>query len=514
MKRAYVLTIVMAILFNLLPYQTVSVSAKSDSLEKRENPVNLEKERIDRIKEKKEIKEAPINSFKAELDKKINPQNFSSYVDADGVYWEIEPNDIWYEANQIEQWRLIRGAINDYSNEDGYDEDYYWVEVTSKGKIGLVGITEDAYSAEGMVFDLYDENGTFITSSYSYYDEEGIPFQYFEADIKPGIYYINVWSTYSYENYVDLDYAFEMRMLQGGPDELEESTTRLSGGGRYETAVEISKNGWTKSEYAVLATGFNFPDALSATPLAQKYNAPLLLSDKYKLPSSVEKELKRLGVKKVILVGGQGVLSTVLENNIRKLGMSVTRITGNHRYETAINIAKHLGNNGELVVATGENFADALSMAPIAANLQMPIILVQKNSTPKVVQSYLKGKNVVKTYVIGGTGVISSGVAKSFPSAERISGSNRYQTNSRIIDKFKNSLNFSKLYIATGTNYPDALAGSALAAKNSSALLLTDYVPTYYTKEIIKTHRSSVLDYYILGGEAAVPIGTLYNLFY
>lgn len=511
MKRVFVLMIVMSTLLNLVHYK--SVLAESEPFEKRETAVKLDKEKLDRIKEQENIKVTPKHSFKEELDMKINSQRFSSYVDADGVYWEIEPNDTWYDADQIEQWNLIRGSIDDYNNEDEFDEDYYWIEVTSSGKIALVGITEDEYSAEGMVFDLYDENGAFITTSFTYYDDEGVPFQYFEEDVTPGIYYVNVWNTYSYEHYVDVGYAFEIRTIQNEPVELEESITRLSGGGRYETAVEISKSGWNKSEHAIIATGLNFPDALSATPLAQKYHAPLLLSDKYKLPSSVEKELKRLGVKKVILVGGQGVLSTTLENYIKKLGISVLRITGNHRYETAVNIAKHIGNNGEIVVATGENFADALSMAPVAANLQIPIVLVQKNTTPKVVQTYLKGKKIVKSYVIGGTGVISSGVAKSFPSAERISGSNRYQTNSRIIDKFKGSLDFSKLYIATGTNYPDALAGSALAAKNSSSLLLTDYYPASYTKDVINTHRSNVLDYYVLGGEAAVPHETLYNLF-
>ena len=55
---------------------------------------------------------------------------------------------------------------------------------------------------------------------------------------------------------------------------------RIEGTNRYEIAVAISKEGWTNSNYVILVTGEDFPDALCATPLASLYNAPILLTNK------------------------------------------------------------------------------------------------------------------------------------------------------------------------------------------------------------------------------------------
>ncbi|KJR45615.1 N-acetylmuramoyl-L-alanine amidase [Desulfosporosinus sp. I2] len=54
----------------------------------------------------------------------------------------------------------------------------------------------------------------------------------------------------------------------------------MAGFDRFETASKIAKSGWTQSDYAILAYGGNYPDALSSAPLAKKYNAPILLNDR------------------------------------------------------------------------------------------------------------------------------------------------------------------------------------------------------------------------------------------
>ncbi|ADK14763.1 MULTISPECIES: cell wall-binding repeat-containing protein [Clostridium] len=257
---------------------------------------------------------------------------------------------------------------------------------------------------------------------------------------------------------------------------------RICGDDRYATAIEVSKNGWANgSEYAVLANGQNFPDALSAAPLAKKYNAPILLNPDSDLDSRVENELQRLGVKQVFIIGGPSVISDTIKNKLERLNIKTTRLWGQNRYETSIKIAEQLNFNGQVVVVNGENFADALSIAPIAAEKSMPVILTLPNTLPESVANYIKNNKITKTYVIGEKDVVSGSIANSFPNSERIwnsnkfyNGSSRYDTNIAVLNKFRNDLNLSNIYLASGENFPDALAGSALAAKNSSAIALVN----------------------------------------
>ncbi|MCA1065270.1 cell wall-binding repeat-containing protein [Rossellomorea aquimaris] len=289
---------------------------------------------------------------------------------------------------------------------------------------------------------------------------------------------------------------------------------RISGADRYETAVEISKEGWEQSDVAVIATGRNYPDALSATPLAYHHDAPLLLTNTTTLPQSVKDELVRLNVKKVILVGGKSVISPDVEKELKNLGIkTVSRISGADRYETSVKIAEQLGFTDRAVVATGQSFADALSIAPIAAALEMPILLTKKSGTPEAVRSYMEESMFEQFYVIGGESAIPEESAEEFMNYERLSGSDRYETNSSIIHYFSGELNMSTPFIATGKNYPDALAGSALAALNGNPVVLTHPKEVQFTTMDTLATFAPVTDrYYILGGEGAVSSSVVDSL--
>ncbi|KKI90650.1 hypothetical protein WQ54_21995 [Bacillus sp. SA1-12] len=292
---------------------------------------------------------------------------------------------------------------------------------------------------------------------------------------------------------------------------------RLAGDDRYDTAVKISQDGWFdgEAETAVLATGANFPDALSATPLAYRYNAPLLLTRQASLPSVVKNELIRLGVSQVFIVGGTNAISADVERQVKNMGIKVTRLSGSDRYATSVKIADEIGADaGSVVVATGSNFADALSIAPIAAQLEMPILLSRKDSVPGSVTTFMNNWNVEKSYVIGGVNAISDAAAKKLTGWQRISGADRYATNSKIIDTFIDDIDPFYTYFATGTNYPDALAGSALAAQYFSPVILTNPVKANTaTKTTVQKYMDETYVYYILGGETALPQSAIDQLF-
>ncbi|AUD14995.1 MULTISPECIES: cell wall-binding repeat-containing protein [unclassified Planococcus (in: firmicutes)] len=289
---------------------------------------------------------------------------------------------------------------------------------------------------------------------------------------------------------------------------------RLSGESRYDTAVEVSKKGWSTSGKAVIATGGDFPDALSAAPLAAYQNAPLLLTKTDSLPQAVKDELKRLKVTEVTLIGGQGAISPMVEMELKDLKIKTTRISGKNRYETSVNIAKKMTNSTQAVVATGSTFADALSIAPVAGSQKMPILLTKPNGLPAEVKAHFAAKAYSKTFIVGGKGAVSDSTAKEIKNPVRLSGASRYETNSAVINHFKASFDNQNMYLSTGANYPDALAGSVLAAKTKAPLVLTaPNGPNAATVKTVQTQLKTVSGIYILGGEGALPTQSIQQLF-
>jgi putative cell wall-binding protein len=153
-------------------------------------------------------------------------------------------------------------------------------------------------------------------------------------------------------------FSFSLPALADTPPEI----TRLAGADRYATAQAIAKAGWRLSEYAILAYGENFSDALSAVVLSKKYDAPILLTNSESLPDATKQSLIDLQVKNVLIIGGTGVISTSIETELHSMGITPTRIAGQDRYETSVKIAEQISSPSELIVATGEDYSDALSI--------------------------------------------------------------------------------------------------------------------------------------------------------
>ncbi|KPU45157.1 N-acetylmuramoyl-L-alanine amidase LytC precursor [Oxobacter pfennigii] len=294
---------------------------------------------------------------------------------------------------------------------------------------------------------------------------------------------------------------------------------RLSGSDRYKTAVSISQKGWPDgSDYAVIARGDDFADALCAGPLAKKYNAPILLTMTDSLGADTLEELKRLKVKNIIIVGGTGAVSQNVESTIFTAGIShMERIWGSDRYETSAKIAEKVGTSTKVVLATGENFPDALSVSAIAANMGMPILLTMKDSLPEGARQYIINNGVTNTYLIGGNGVISDGVMYTVPGFKRLGGIDRYETNVLVMQEFAGSLNFSNIFTAVGDGpngdeFADALSGAVLAAQTASPLILANGVLPAVTADFLKTRVTGESTVTALGGEAVMPVTVIEGL--
>lgn len=140
-------------------------------------------------------------------------------------------------------------------------------------------------------------------------------------------------------------------------------------------------NGWTKSDYAVLALGEDYPDALCAAPLAGKYKAPILLTETNSIPASTLATIQQLQVKNIFIIGGTGVISKHVQDKLTVLGITTTRLVGQTRYDTDIAVAKQLGTVSQIAVVTGEDYADALSGSVLAGLKGNPLILVGSGIT-------------------------------------------------------------------------------------------------------------------------------------
>jgi putative cell wall-binding protein len=297
---------------------------------------------------------------------------------------------------------------------------------------------------------------------------------------------------------------------------VDENVYRLFGDDRYGTAYQVAltlkeKLGVDKFDTVVIASGMNFADALSGTYLANKYNAPILMTDsKDKNVAQLKAFINEHAVKgaKVYILGG----NAAVKNNVDKAlkGYDVKRLAGATRYETNLEILKEVGvGNETIIVATGMNFADSLS----ASATGLPILLVDK-SLSKAQTQYLKSAGQHSYVIAGGTAAVSEKVEKqmeAFGQVERLAGSMRYQTSVMIAERFFNNPDYA--VVALATNFPDGLSGGALAYALDAPMLLTNKDANNYKITSAYSKENDIHYGYVLGGSGLVTDKAVSSVF-
>lgn len=282
-------------------------------------------------------------------------------------------------------------------------------------------------------------------------------------------------------------------------------TSRVAGLAQIDTAIEVSKSGWMHSDTVILATADNYPDALVAAPLSHKLDAPILLNHRDELDPRVLSEINRLGAKKVIVLGGEAALGPKVVSDLNGAGKVDDRIFGDTQYDTAIKVAERIGSNGQIILASGEQYADALSISAYAGATETPILLTKSQVMPDAVHQELTKltratSGSTRTIVVGGEAVVSSNALVGIPGVTRVAGWDRYETAADVHRFAQDTLTSSVSYLVSGENYPDALVAGALAAKNRSQLLLSE-------STIVSPMTYSVLDNPNQTGQQLVIIG-------
>ena len=301
---------------------------------------------------------------------------------------------------------------------------------------------------------------------------------------------------------------------------------RLAGQNRYSTAAAISEASFEKTSNVLLASGASYADALAGVVLAKKLEAPILLTAKDTLSAETLAEINRLGAKNVTILGGESAVSKSVEKTLTDKGFKVQRIQGNTRYGTAADIANSVSSDPTvLFFVYGLDYADALSVSPVASIMGAPIIYLTKDGNIEAETARylaaLKKKGCVKTaYVIGGENAVSKAMMQKAGNELgltvdkqmiRISGANRYSTCIKVNSTFANIVKKDMICIATGLDFPDALAGGVLASLHAAPLFLVNGKASpslsKEQKEYLSTkHPNSMA---IFGGTGVVPDSTV-----
>ncbi len=290
------------------------------------------------------------------------------------------------------------------------------------------------------------------------------------------------------------------------------ATSRVSGDGRVETAVAISRADFGASDtYSVwVASADDYPDALAAGALAAQDGAPLLLvpSDGV-LPPVVAEEIRRFeNLVSIYIIGGERAVSGVMESQLSDIASSL-RLDGEDRYQTAADAAWVAGESGRTVyLASGTSFADALAGGAVAGRVGGSLMLTEPGRLPAATAEGLRWTEPSKVVVLGGERSVSGAVVDQVRAAvpgvpvERVAGGTRYDTAALAIRGAYPSTATTVLLVS-GNDYPDGLAGAAVSGPSNRPLLLSDRdcVPAATLAEI---SRLGATDVVVLGGPAAV----------
>jgi glucose/arabinose dehydrogenase len=302
--------------------------------------------------------------------------------------------------------------------------------------------------------------------------------------------------------------ATGVRAQSGQPE-----TTRRAGDDRFETAATVSEADFDAGvPVAYVATGLGFADALAGGVVAGVNGGPVVLVTTDGIPGSTADELQRLNPGRIVVLGGPQAISEDVENELAQYTEgSVDRLAGDDRYGTAAEVSQATFDPGVPVayVATGLGFADALAGGVAAAVNGGPVALVTRDEIPGPTADELQRLDPGRIVVLGGTQVVSGQVADELEqytegSVERLAGNTRYGTAAAVSQAtFTDPGSVDSAYMATGLDYPDALAGVPAAAQANAPVLLVpgDCVPQAADDE---ADRLGISQAVILGGEQAV----------
>ncbi len=219
------------------------------------------------------------------------------------------------------------------------------------------------------------------------------------------------------------------------------NVSRIAGDDRYATAAAVIDSGDEAAGHtALLATGTGFADALGGGPLAYAEKMPLAITRPDDAPDNVVNELKKAGISKVLVLGGEDAVGKPVIDELDKAGITVEhRFAGSDRAETSALLAKYEVDNYKFSatavnVASGYtqgDGADALGGAPLTGKQQRPLLITKSNNAPgDGVQTFLgdESKTLTDGTIFGGESAVEKPVEYAMEKAVIGSGAQNLTT--------------------------------------------------------------------------------------
>jgi putative cell wall-binding protein len=302
---------------------------------------------------------------------------------------------------------------------------------------------------------------------------------------------------------------------------------RVSGQTRVETAVALSAQR-TSARTVIVTPSASPAESLVSAPLAGLLGAPVLLTRREGLEPSVAEEVRRLGAVNAYVVGRRDQLAEQVVTDLRAAGVqNVARLFGLDAPGLSAVVARELRSYPQInwtdrvLLALGEaddvnrTWPDALSAGALAAHRRDPILLTGSDELPPDVAEVLTELRPSLVQIVGGTAAIREAVADQVAAAagrgvtiERLSGRTRYETSLAVAQEaVASGLDAPAVWLATGRNFPDALAAGPAAARHRAPLLLIDGEQTGGSPTVeawLLDSQSSVRRATVVGGEAVI----------
>ncbi len=291
---------------------------------------------------------------------------------------------------------------------------------------------------------------------------------------------------------------------------------RISGSNRYKTAIAVAEavqenKSFEKFDSIIVCSGLNFPDALAGSYLSAVRNAPIMPvndSNSDLIISYVKNHITENGT--IYILGGSMAVSSAVEDRLKKIdGVNVKRLQGSNRYETNLQILSECDKpNNELLICTGINYADSLSVASCG----LPVLLVNEKGLTENQKEYLSRLQFSKLTVLGGEKAVSKSVQKEleqYGEVFRIRGANREETSYLIASHYYPDSDYA--VVACSGNFPDGLCGGLLGYLYKAPILLVSDSRYEYAKTYVE--ENGIYNGKVLGGTSVVSDDTVCRIF-
>ncbi len=192
--------------------------------------------------------------------------------------------------------------------------------------------------------------------------------------------------------------------------------------------------------------------------------------------------MRRLGAERAVLLGGSTALGAAVRDELANMGLTVERIAGADRFDTAARVATRVGGR-QVYVTQGvsadptRGWPDAVAVSALAAFERVPILLTRQESLPAPTARAMEQLGTTTATVVGGAAAVSAEVERQLAGTgartDRVAGPDRYATSVALARRAAAAgMSASRPWLATGLNFPDALAAGPAAAASQGVLLL------------------------------------------